>query len=242
MSVSATEQGLFPHTRWSLVVRAGDICSDGGKALGELLQAYWRPLYVFARQMGQRREEAEDLVQGFCLQLIQRGSFAAADPQLGRLRSYLLSGLKRYMTDQWRHQQRDKRGGGVVISFSQVDLEALEATASQESTPDAVFDQKWAQTLLERALVKLRKEYADRGREEVLTALEPLLSWGGAESGLLAEQLGLSRAALDQQVARMRRRFRALLEAEIVATTVDAADAQAEREYLLQVLAGRKTP
>jgi DNA-directed RNA polymerase specialized sigma24 family protein len=87
--------GLFPQTKWSLVVRAqGEDSAPTQKALGELLQLYWMPLYVLARQSGCQAADAEDAVQGFCESLITRGSLRRADPGLGRLRSFLLTSFR----------------------------------------------------------------------------------------------------------------------------------------------------
>ncbi len=63
----------FPLTRWSQVLA---IQKDGEgraeKALADLCQDYWSPLYAFIRRAGYRPEDAEDLTQGFFTFLIEK--------------------------------------------------------------------------------------------------------------------------------------------------------------------------
>jgi hypothetical protein len=86
----------------------------------------------------------------------------------------------------------------------------------------------------------LRAEYAERGRLDVFTVLEPALVWNQAEQGYaaLGEKAGMTAAAVAQTVKRMRIRYRALLEQEI-SDTVDGPEAMTEeRDYLIRVLSG----
>ena len=236
---SAGLNGSFPQTRWSLVVRVADVDQGvAAKALGELLQVYWQPLYVYARRSGLSPQDAEDRVQSFCASVIQRDSLHTADPSMGKLRSFLLGGLQHHLWKGRRDEQRQKRGGSaVVISLEDAEA-ALETQPGHDDTPDKAFDRRWACTLLERVREQLRAEYAARARGEMFTLLEPALAWNGSAVSYadLGAQLSMSRAAVEQAVKRMRLRFRKLLEQEI-SDTVDGPEAMAEeRNHLVRVL------
>src|ERR1700722_11078744 len=59
-------QGDFPTTHWTLVAAAGDRQRpDSRRALETLCEAYWYPLYVYARRRGDSAEEAQDHTQDF---------------------------------------------------------------------------------------------------------------------------------------------------------------------------------
>jgi RNA polymerase sigma factor (sigma-70 family) len=232
---------LFPNTRWSLVLRAnGPHAMAGQVALGELLKSYWQPLYVFARRSGLGTEDAQDAVQGFCASLIHLESLRTANPAMGKLRSFLLGAFQNHLLMVHRDAQRQKRGGGALV-LSLDDAEAaLDMQPVDGETPDRAFDRRWAYTLLDHALQKLRGEFAERGRLEVFETLEPALAWNGAEVSYedLAQKLGMMTATVGQTVKRMRKRFRLLLEQQIT-DTVDGPEALAEeRDHLIRVLSG----
>src|SRR4051812_21582873 len=87
----------FPTTHWTLVMRV----REGGEvrrvALDELCALYWYPIYAFLRRRGYPPEDAEDFTQGFFVKLLGDESFAAADAERGRLRTFLLQTLKRHL-------------------------------------------------------------------------------------------------------------------------------------------------
>ena len=230
----------FPQTRWSLVSRAtATEPASAVQALNELLRVYWRPLWAFARRSGLSPEDAEDAVQGFCESLIERASLGMANAEQGRLRSFLLGGLQHHLRDVYRREQRLKRGGGCqFVSLDDPDL--LQQPVSQEASPGLVYEQRWAYSLLEHVRFRLQEEFAARGRAEVFALLEPALAWnGGAMSyGEIAKALQSSEAAVQQQVKRMRQRYRTLLDEEILGTLADPADLEAERTHLIQILSG----
>jgi DNA-directed RNA polymerase specialized sigma24 family protein len=105
---------LFVSTRWTVVLRAGDSATSAQalSALSELCQIYWRPLYVFLRNKGYGREDAQDLTQGFFAHLIENRGYARADPEKGRFRALLLAALKNFIEDARDRENALKRGGG----------------------------------------------------------------------------------------------------------------------------------
>lgn len=113
-TLGIARQAKFEETRWTLVNQA----QLGGqatvaKAMMQLCQLYWYPLYAYVRRSGQSRENAEDLTQGFFARLLEKDLLASACQEKGRLRSYLLTALKRYMINEWKRASAEKRGGGL---------------------------------------------------------------------------------------------------------------------------------
>lgn len=222
-------------------MRAGGGDTHAVRALGELLQVYWEPLYGFARRSGLAPHDAADAVQGFCESLIRRKSLHAANEGTGRLRSFLLGGLQNHLRAAWRDQQRQKRGGGLVfVPEEEAARAGLEQVIDPSLSPDAAYDRLWVRTLLGAVLARLRGEYEARDKAHVYAALEPFLSRGGegAPYAEVAATLGITEAAVQQAVRRMRQRYRALLEDEITQTVGSPEEAAAEREHLIAILAG----
>jgi DNA-directed RNA polymerase specialized sigma24 family protein len=63
----------FPTTCWSRIVAAGDPAAPAARAALEgLCRDYWFPLYAFVRHRGHPPDAAEDLVQGFLADLLER--------------------------------------------------------------------------------------------------------------------------------------------------------------------------
>lgn len=92
--------GFFPQMRWSLITLVAVAAVDEGgavQALGELLQSYWQPLYVFARRSGMATADAEDAVQDFGANLIRLESFKTSCSARGRLRSFLLTSFQNHL-------------------------------------------------------------------------------------------------------------------------------------------------
>jgi RNA polymerase sigma-70 factor (ECF subfamily) len=85
----------FTTTHWSVVLEAQGQSAAAQEALEKLCRTYWRPVYSFIRREGTGPEEAEDLTQSFFALLLERRNFDAVRKEKGRLRSYLLTSLKR---------------------------------------------------------------------------------------------------------------------------------------------------
>ena len=103
----------FTTTHWSVVLAAADNSSpDAQAALEELCRTYWFPLYAFVRRRGLDPHTAQDVVQGFFAQLLERQSFRNRTPEQGRFRSFLLASLKYYLADLADYEHAAKRGGG----------------------------------------------------------------------------------------------------------------------------------
>ncbi|MHB8955260.1 MAG: RNA polymerase sigma factor [Pirellulaceae bacterium] len=232
----------FATTHWSVVVAAG-LSSDPAarQALATLCEDYWYPLYAYIRRRGCQPAEAQDLAQGYFLQLLQRNVVQAADQTRGRFRSFLLSSLDHYMANQWRHDQAQKRGGGQIRSLDVEEGERrYRLEPVDEMTPEKIYERQWAMTLLNKAVETLRDEYLHAGKLHVFEALKTYL--GGEESTVpyreLAAQLGSSEGAVKVAVHRLRQRCRDCLRRTIAQTVASDEEVDEELRHLFEVVQG----
>ena len=135
----------FETTRWSLVLAAGgDRSPDSHAALATLCGDYWYPLYAYVRRRVADSHEAHDLIQEFFAQLLERDVLAAADPRRGRFRSFLLTSLQNFLTNEWHKARAQKRGGGTTII--PLDIRHGEARYALEpidrQTPERLFERQ----------------------------------------------------------------------------------------------------
>lgn len=233
----------FATTHWSVVLAAKERDRTHSEAaLENLCRTYWPPLYAYVRREGHSAAEAEDLTQEFFGRFLARDWLQRLQHQEGKFRSFLLTFLKNFLSEQRRHAGAQKRGGGFV--FISLNEPGAEEGYLQEPvdrmTPDQVFERRWAQTVLEAALNRLRKEYADNDQAEMLHRLQDYQprEAGGKTYSDLGNELGLSEAAVKSAVQRMRRRYRELLREEVAHTVVRSEDIDEELRYLHGLLVG----
>lgn len=233
---NATKPGLFPVTRWTQVsrLRHDPDSPAAQRALSDLCQAYWYPLYAFARRKGQSQADAQDLTQAFFAKVLRGNFFAGAQSSDGRMRTYLLTAFTRHMADEWDKSQAKKRGGGVeVLSLDFDDGERrFMAEPASDDTLERTFDRAWARSVLQQAGAQLERECIAAGKGELFAAISPLITGEGDANAydVLAKQTGVSAEALRQSVRRLRMRFRDALR-EVIADTLDApTEAQIDAE------------
>lgn len=234
----------FPVTHWSLVLRAGgNADSSVRQALEELCAAYWFPVYAFVRRQGHPAHEAEDLTQGFFARLLEKDLFASADPEKGRLRSFLLTCLRRYLADQRDRKFAAKRG--LVATFSLDALRAEERYAAEPASPDLppdrLFQRRWALAVVERSLRIIEEEFAQQGKGDLFSALRPWLGYGKASQEpyeAVADRLGIPAGTLKSHVSRLRERWREVLFQQVAMTLDDPTsdNIKAELAELLDCL------
>ena len=228
----------FPATRWSVVLSARDGGSEGSRtALEDLCQLYWRPLYAFARGSGFSAEDAADLTQDFFARaIIGQDLFAAAEPFLGKLRTFLLTAFQRDLIDASRAAQRQKRGSGKIVSLDAMLAEQQPAPAlTTDAEPLRLFEKEWAETVIRASLSGLAAEFEAGGKAELFLQLRPFISAGAdtpASYDELSAATGLSKPTVRQAVHRLRERFRQAVRAHIADTLRDPTEAQINDELL----------
>jgi len=233
---------LFPRTRWSLVLAATQRDStESAAALEAVCSAYWQPLYAYVRRCGQSPHDAQDLTQEFFSHLLEKRWLDSADPEKGRLRTFLIVMLKRFMAKQWRRASTQRRGSGQAhVQFDTTFAESrYAADQGQSFAPDEIFDRQWAMTLLNRTIERLRTEFVAAGKASDFDALKDCLmaARGAIDYATLAKQLGMNEGAARVAAHRLRKRFREIYREEISQTLADDADLQTELRYLAGVLA-----
>lgn len=230
----------FTTTHWSVVLEAQGESPAAQEALEKLCRIYWRPVYSFVRRQGAGPEEAEDLTQGFFALLLERRDLDAVRKEKGRLRSYLLTSLKHFVASEQRRAMTAKRGKGQRL-VPLHELGAKERTDVEPADPlsaDRIYDRRWAVTLMEQVLNRLKDEYCAAGNAALFDALKQLLpdEPGAPSRAEIAAQLGMTENALRQAFHRFRHRYQVLLREEIAHTVAIASDIEDELRHLISVL------
>ncbi len=239
----ARENSRFATTRWSVVLAvADDDAPRARRALAELCEAYWYPLYAYIRRRGYQAAEAGDLTQEFFTRLLEKEYLQAADPQRGRFRAFLLTMLKRFLGHERRRAGALKRGGGrPPLSL---DLEAGErrwkAEAVDPLTPEQVYQRRWTLELLQRVLDRLEDDYRAKGKADQFECLRVYITPANPAPSYreVADRLGMSAGAVKVAVHRLRQRYRDLLRDEIADTVADDNEIQDELQFLLDAVRG----
>ena len=211
------------------------------RALADLFKTYWYPLYAYVRRRGYAEPDAEDLVQAFCLHLQEKHALAKADPDRGKFRTFLLSSLQNFLANEHVRAKAQKRGGGQDFVF----IDAAEAREryrvepAHSSTPEAIFETRWAHALLEQTLSRLRSEFTARGKERLFEGLSSFLTVEVREESYqsAADRLGLPLSAVKTSVHRMRQDYRSCLRDEIGRTVASPEEIDEELRHLRKVLA-----
>lgn len=238
----------FATTRWSLILTSADLAGDDQKAqqaLSELCRLYWRPIFSFVCRRGHSAEDAQDLTQDFFVMILEGNWLRHADPARGRFRSLLLKSLGNFLNDAAEKRHARKRGGDVqFVSWDEWMAEApsrltVSARALDSWPAERLFDLRWAATVVEQALRRLREECESQGKLRAFEALSPCL---GAEREdvsypTLSQTLGVPEVTVKRLVHRLRQRYRSLLRDEVAETVADPAEVDDEIRHLCGILA-----
>jgi DNA-directed RNA polymerase specialized sigma24 family protein len=224
----------FVTTHWSVVVNAGDSQSPAAEqAMERLCETYWYPLYSFVRRKGNTHEDACDLTQAFFARFIEKRYLKSVSGMEGKFRTFLLASLTHFLSDEWDKARAQKRGGGQqIISFD--DAAALERYGMEpvdHSTPETLFERRWAETVLAVVLGRL----ADETEPERFAVLKGFLTEdkGALSYEEASARLGLSVTAVTSAIHRMRGRFGALLVEEVSQTVSAPEEIEPELRHLL---------
>jgi RNA polymerase sigma factor (sigma-70 family) len=230
----------FATTHWSVVLEAQGESPAAQEALEKLCRTYWRPIFSFLQRQGFELAEAEDITQGFFASLFERGSLSAVRKEKGRLRSYLLGALKYFLADERRRAMAIKRGKGLrLIPLEELHAsERIEMEPSDPLTAELIYERRWASTVLERVLSRLKDEYRAAGNAALFDSLKQLLpdEPGSPSQADIAAQLGMTENAVRQAFYRFRQRYQSLLREEIAHTVATPGDIEDELRHLIAVI------
>jgi DNA-directed RNA polymerase specialized sigma24 family protein len=238
----------FRTTHWSLILSAAGSNADDQKtreALAELCRTYWRPVFVFVSRQGYPVEEAQDLTQGFFAMILESNWFRRADEHRGRFRSFLLKSLQNFLSHAEERTRAVKRGGRMTfVSWDEWMAEvpsqlSVPAETLQYILPEQFFDLRWAATVVEHALQRLREECEGKGRLRLFETLSAHLAPGSCEVTYanLAAALGIAETMVKKQLYNLRKRYRWFLRDEVAHTVENLADIDDEIRHLCAVLA-----
>lgn len=233
----------FRTTQWTIIMLAAQSNTPAGKAaLAELYKLYWFPLYTFARRRGHSPHDAQDLTQGFFVDLMERGSLIQVDQLKGKFRSFLLASFQNYLSIEDKRAHCLKRGGaGEFVSLDVKDAEDRYAAEPAEClTPEKLFDAQWAMTLLRQAMTRLREEYIGQGKVSAFDTLKAFVNKDEGKQSPSYEQaaklLGVRVGSAKTLIHRFRKRYSALVRQEIARTVSDPSEVDEETHALCDAL------
>jgi RNA polymerase sigma-70 factor (ECF subfamily) len=239
-SVDPTAGVAFATTHWSIVLDAQGPSPAAEAALEKLCRTYWRPVHSFVRRQGINPTEAEDLTQGFFALILERRDLDVVRREKGRLRSYLLTSLKHFLASEHRRAMTAKRGKGQTpVSLEKLsENERIGLHSTDHLSADRLYERRWALTLMEQVLGRLKNEYDTAGNAALFDLLKQLLpdEPGAPSRAEIAAQLGMTENAVRQAFHRFRHRYQMLLRDEIAHTVAIASDIEDELRYLISVL------
>lgn len=238
----------FLTTRWSLVARAGawraeeDAPREVREALGELVEAYWPPLYAFARARGASSDDAADLVQSFFARVVEKGGIAPLERR-ARFRAFLVAAFQHHCANERDAAGAAKRGGEQRV----LSIDELARAGEHDDrwhprdgeSPERIYERRYAHRVLERVLACLGEEQLALGKERQLAALAPHLTGDddAATLAAIASELDTTEGALKVALHRLRKRYGELLRAEVARTLDDPEQVDDELRDLLAALA-----
>ncbi|MBN1806972.1 MAG: hypothetical protein JW837_17120 [Sedimentisphaerales bacterium] len=232
-SFSLSGAGRFATTHWSVVLQAGRPKAPGyQEALQTLCRIYWFPLYVYLRRQGYDNQQAEDYTQAFFCRILEKKVLGMADSRRGKFRSFLLSTLKHFLSDEYDRASAQKRGGGRRILS--IDFKGAENQYNLEPadnlSPEKLFDKSWALTVLDRTMSRLKEEMVSQNKESLFEHLKIYLTAGKGSIPYCdrAVEMNMTEGNVKTAVHRLRRRYRKLLRDEIAQTVT--ADDQIDEE------------
>ena len=211
-------------------------------ALEELCGSYWYPVYAFVRRRGEQAEDARDLTQGFFARLLEKDYLEAADPERGRFRTFLLTAVSRFLSNERARENTQKRGGDATTLS--LDFERGEERYQHEPadhwTAEKIFDRRWALTLLDQAVALLKQDYSASGKGTIFDELKVFLTGDSGAPGYeeSAARLNMSPGAVKVAVHRLRQKYRESLRQLIAQTVAVEEDIESELHVLLSALRG----
>jgi len=228
----------FATTRWSMVMQWAAVESpDARRALGELAQRYWYPVYAYVRRCGHAPDVAQDITLSFLQQLVRDVSHESEQNSTGLYRSYLIDRLRSFLAADWTESVQVEPLAEQSLAPKDLETRYLSDHVHTRS-PEETFQRGFALEVLHRAFHRLRGEAGQTGHQDMYEKLEPFLvrDPGSGEYEFIARQLGTRTLTLVLALKRLRQRFQELAAEELADTVGSADDLAAEQDALLRVL------
>ncbi|HYE33667.1 MAG TPA: sigma-70 family RNA polymerase sigma factor [Methylomirabilota bacterium] len=152
--MTAQPTDTFLPTRQSLLSRLRSW--DNHESWTEFFNSYGKLIYTVAKSAGLNDAEAQDVVQETILSVAQEMPGFRYDPAKGSFKGWLKLVTRRRIADYFRSRRVERE---KVVS--QGPGEALEEEQWSNELDD-LWEQQWQQTLIVRALEKVRKQVSAR--------------------------------------------------------------------------------
>jgi RNA polymerase sigma-70 factor (ECF subfamily) len=154
-----------------------------------------------------------------------------------------------FLNNETERSHAQKRGGEMkFISWDEWMAEAPSQIAMPDKAldslpPELLFDLRWAATVVEQTLRRLREECESKGRLRLFEVLSGYLTGERADASYndLSTTLGIPEAAVKKQLYNLRQRYRWLLRDEVAHTVENPADVDDEIRHLCAALAAANT-
>jgi DNA-directed RNA polymerase specialized sigma24 family protein len=159
----------FPKTAWTVVRAAQGLeGAERCEAMNRCIAAYWKPVFCFLRARGKPLHQAEDLTQEFFLQFFEHDWIRLADQKRGRFRTFLLTILTRFLSDQSpprAPRQKTFDNHHVAVSALLGDSER-NYEPPLNRTPENIFMQQWAHAVIDNVRRSVQAWCIARGRPD----------------------------------------------------------------------------
>ena len=209
----------FPPTRRSVIEAARSIdAEERERAREALCAAYWKPIYKYIRLRWNRpADQAQDLTQGFFLELLERELLEKFDPKKSRLRTYLRLCVDSLVMNEDKAARRQKRGGTiphVALDFAaEEELGTTVLAPAKGASPEALeefFEKEWVRSRFSLAVEDLRQLSVDRERERTFHLFEAYDLEGNDKISYeqLSQEYGIPITDVTNALAWARREFR----------------------------------
>jgi RNA polymerase sigma-70 factor (ECF subfamily) len=116
---------------------------------------------------------------------------------------------------------------------------SLPDKAPESLSSELLFDLRWAATVTEQTLRRLREECESKGRLRLFEILSTYLTGERSDASYadLSAKLGIPESAVKKQLHNMRQRYRWLLRDEVAHTVENPTEVDDEIRYLCAALA-----
>ena len=212
-------KGQYPSTHWSVISDArSDNSLEASLAFARLYETYKPALLAFLRRLGNPRDKAEELLDGFFAKLLDKHSLRKVDREKGHFRNWLIATIKRHTQDCHQKEKAARRDPGIqpIPIGDSNDSGCVQPVASTR-TPDQEYDREFAIAFLGHVMKLLEAEFILGGKKPIFDALVPFLQdrKPGPSHAEVGKSLVMKVAAVSQVIHRMRRRYRELFHEEL---------------------------
>lgn len=231
----------FRTTAWSVVIGAQD--HEGGErhdCLTRLCSTYWKPVYQYIRRRGLNHEEARDMTQDYFATFLEKDFVSTADRERGRFRTFVLVTVNRFLTKQLARRSRREARLNIVIPTEEEGEDFILPELAVKETAEDAFNRRWALSIIETTLERMREECTSGKKKLYFQALEIFLESAGAAHQLsyreMAQRLGVSETDITNYLFRGRNVFQKMLRDEIRQSVASESAIDEEIEALKEYL------